>query len=404
MGYKGIAYMRRKLKQKEHRVNLRYEYYDMKNLVRDLQISTPPKLVAWNSALGWCAKSVDDLAARLRFKEFKNDYFGLNGIYALNNRDVLFRSGIHGALVTSCDFIYVSEGEDGFPRLQVIDGGNATGEIDPITGMLREGYAVLERDTGTKQPKTEAYFLPGVTYIYYTGVRDPKIYKNPAPYPALVPIIYKPDERRPFGHSRISRSNMSQVQGALRTIKRSEISAEFYSFPQKYINGLAEDAEMDKWQSAMSFLLQITKDEDGDKPEIGQFTTVSQTPHLEQLKMFASLFAGESGLTLDDLGFPQSNPSSEGAIKAAHESMRLAATDAQATFGTGFLNAGYIAACIRDGQTYQRDVFSETTPKWYPAFEVDSSSISSIGDAVVKINQVLPGYWTEDKLDELLGV
>jgi hypothetical protein len=120
--------------------------------------------------------------------------------------------------------------------------------------------------------------------------------------------------------------------------------------------------------------------------------------------MFASLFAGESGLTLDDLGFPQSNPSSEGAIKAAHESMRLTATDAQATFGTGFLNAGYIAACIRDGQTYQRDVFSETTPKWYPAFEIDSSSISSIGDAVVKINQVLPGYWTEDKLDELLGV
>lgn len=404
MAYKGIAYMRRRLKQKQERVNLRYEYYDMKNLVKDLGISTPPQLRAWNSALGWCAHSVDDLANRLQFKQFNNDDFGLNEIFAANNKDVLLRSGVHGALVTSCDFIYISEGEDEYPRMQVIDGGNATGEIDPTTHLLREGYAVLERDAQTKQPTIEAWFIPGETHIYYNGVLNPKIFKNPAPYPLLTPLIYRPDERRPFGRARITRAGMGHVQSALRTIKRSEIAAEFYSFPQKYVNGLAEDAELDKWQSAMSFLLQITKDDDGDKPELGQFATVSQTPHLEQLKMFACLFAGESGLTLDDLGFPQSNPSSEEAIKAAHSRMRLAARDAQASFGTGFLNAGYLAACVRDGMMYQRNVFSDTTPKWYPAFDLDPTSVASAGDAIVKINQVMPGYWTEEKIDELLGL
>lgn len=404
MATKGMPYLKKKLAAKSIRVETRYRYYDMKNLVKDLGISTPPQLRAWNSALGWCAKGVDCLGDRLVFRGFKNDNFGLNDIYAMNNRDVLFRSAIHGALVTSCDFIYISEDETGFPRMQVIDGGNATGEIDPITGMLTEGYAVLARDSTTKQATIEAYFVPGCTYIYYTGVRHPKAFPNKAPYPLLAPIIHRPDEKRPFGRSRITRACMQQVQGALRTIKRSEIAAEFYSFPQKYISGLADDAQFDKWQAAMSFLIQITKDEDGEKPTVGQFTTVSQTPHLDQLKMFAALFAGETGLTLDDMGFPQSNPSSEDAIKAAHENLKLAAKGAKGTFGTGFLNAGYLAACVRDDMPYQRDVFYETEPRWYPTFDVNASSLSSIGDAIIKINQAVPGFMTEERIEDLLGV
>lgn len=404
MATKGIAYLRRKLASKKPRIDIRYKYYDMKMLTKDLGISTPPALREWNSSLGWAAKGVDCLSDRLVFREFRNDNFGLNEIYNMNNRDVLLRSAMHGALITSCDFIYISEDESGYPRLQVIDGGNATGEIDPITNLLTEGYAVLQRNPTTKRPEVEAYFVPGCTYIYMTGVSKPKAYQNKAPYPLLVPVIYKPDSMRPFGHSRITRAGMSHIQGALRTIKRSEIAAEFYSFPQKYISGLAEDAELDKWQAAMSFLIQITKDEDGDKPTVGQFTTVSQTPHLDQLKMFASLFAGETGLTLDDMGFPQSNPSSEEAIKAAHENLKLAATSAKGTFGTGFLNAGYLAACVRDNMAYQRDVFWETSPRWYPTFEVNSSALSSIGDAIIKINQAAPGFMTDERIEDLLGV
>ena len=127
----------------------------------------------------------------------------------------------------------------------------------------------------------------------------------------LVPVIYRPDAVRPFGHSRISRANMSIVNSALRTIKRSEISAEFYSFPQKYVTGLSNDAEaMDKWKATMSSLITFTKDEEGDSPSLGQFTQQSMTPHTDQLRMFAALFAGETGLTLDDLGFATENPSS----------------------------------------------------------------------------------------------
>lgn len=402
--YKGIEYLRAKLNKKRARVQRRYAYYEMKHLVKDLGISTPPQLKAWNSSLGWCSRAVDELADRLVFKEFQNDNFGLNEIYSNNNADVLFDSAIIGALITSCDFIYISEDDIGYPRMQVIDGGNATGIIDPITNMLTEGYAVLQRDDKTGAPVVEAYFIPGCTYIYTKGERTPQAYPNAAPFALLVPIINRPDARRPFGHSVISRSCMDLQTMAIRTLKRSEISAEFYSFPQKYINGLAEDAELDKWSTAMSALLQITRDEDGEKPVIGQFQQASMTPHLDMLKMCASAFAGQTGLTLDDLGFPTANPSSYEAIKAAHESLARTGRKCQRTFGTGFLNAGYLAACVRDNRTYPREIFAETKPKFEPMFAADAQTLSGIGDAIIKIQQAAPGYLTEEKINDLLGL
>lgn len=403
MDYKGIDYLRKKLGYKANRIRLRYKFYEMKNVTKDFNISTPPQLINWMNCLGWCSKAVDTLADRLVFREFVNDNFNINEIYNMNNPDILFDSAILCALISSCCFIYISNDETGFPRLQVIDGYNATGIVDSFTGMLTEGYAVLSRnDEGI--PVEEAYFIPGKT-IYYRNKKMVDTYDYNVPYPLLVPIIYRPDAIRPFGHSRISRACMSIVGSAIRTVKRSEIAAEFFSYPQKYITGLSQDAEaLDKWRGAMSSLLSFTKDEDGDSPTIGQFTQQSMTPHTEQLKMFAGLFAGETGLTLDDLGFVSDNPSSSEAIKASHENLRLMARKAQRTFGSGFLNAGYLAACMRDDFSYLRKNVYLTKAKWEPVFEPDSSTLSLIGDGAIKINQAVPGYIGKENLRDLTGI
>lgn len=404
MNYKGIPYLQNILAMKNLRVMLRYGFYEMKNFTFDFGISTPPELRYWNSVVGWCAKGVDSLADRLDVRAFKNDVFNLTQIYDLNNKDVLFDSAMIGALISACDFIYISEDASGFPRLQVIDGGNATGIIDPITNLLTEGYAVLERDQ-MGLPTKEAYFTFEYTAYYENGVLvDSR--PNKAPYPCLVPVIFKPDAKRQFGHSRISRACMSIVGSALRTIKRSEISAEFYSFPQKWATGVDNNAEqMDKWAAAMSAMMKFGLNDDGqDHVKLGQFSQQSMEPHVEQLKMFASLFAGEVGLTLDDLGFPQSNPSSYDAIKAAHENLRLTAKRAQKSFGIGFINAGYLAACIRDNYKYQRIQLANTSILWMPVFPADVSMLGAIGDAVSKIGEMLPDYLTEEKLFELTGI
>lgn len=117
-----------------------------------------------------------------------------------------------------------------------------------------------------------------------------------------------------------------------------------------------------------------------------------------------SVFAGETGLTTDDLGFVSDNPSSAEAIKAAHETLRLSVKKAQHTFGAGLLNAGMLAACIRDGFPYKRSEFYQTKPAWQPIFEPDSTSLSGLGDCVSKLNTAVPGYLDKDTIKDLTGI
>lgn len=403
--YKGIVELRQFLNGvKRDRIKTRYEYYDMKNITKYLKGAIPEQLRWMHSVLGWCSKSVDALENRLVFREFDNDRFNMNAIFQMNNSDILFSSAILSALICSCSFIFIEPDADGQPTLRAVDGGDATGTFDNQTYMLTEGYAVLERDDKTRLPIREIYTVAGRTDYYEHGKLVSSI-ANKLPYAALVPIVYRPDIVRPFGHSRISRASMSYTQGALRTLMRSEICAEFYAFPQKYILGLSPDAdELDNWKASIASILRIDKDEDGDKPTVGQFNTSSMTPYLDQLKTFASLMAGEASLTMDDLGFSSTNPSSSEAIKAAHENLRLTARKAQRSFGTGFLNAGYLAACMRDDYQYKRNEIYGAKALWEPIFEPDMSALSLIGDGVIKINQAVPGYIDKKNLRNLTGI
>ena len=402
----GLLYLRNQLAMRRLRIQKRYNYYEMKNGVAYFHTLIPKEFMYMSEVLGWCGKAVDSLGDRLCFREFENDNFYFNEIFRMNNRDVLHDSAILGALIASCSFVYISPDIDGFPRLQVIDGGDATGISDPITGLLTEGYAVISRKEN-KEPDIEAYFLPYATEYYQNGRMFRRDFHK-SPYPLLVPIVFRPDAKRPFGHSRISRACMSIQQGALRTLLRSEVSAEFYSFPQRYITGLANDSDdgdpFEAWKATMSSFIAFTKDEDGGSPHLGQFSQQSMTPYTEQLRTFAALFAAETGLTLDDLGFVTDNPSSAEAIKAAHENLRLIARKAQRTFGSGFLNVGYLATCVRDNFPYKREQFYLTAPVWEPVFEPDAAMLSSIGDGVGKINQAVPGYFNERNLSKLTGV
>lgn len=400
----GIDYLKNKLTSRKVRVKTRYAYYEMKNGIEDFSSIIPERFKWMSACLGWCAKAVDTIADRVVFDSFDNDDFKIGEIFRLNNSDVLFDSAVLSALISSCSFIYIGIDDSGYPKLQVIDGQNATGTIDPVTNMLTEGYAVLERDKNDK-PVLEAYFQPYQTDYYVNGkYAEEMTFRHSAPYALLVPIINRPDAKRPFGHSRISRACMSLTQSALRTLRRSEVSAEYYSVPQKYVLGLSEDAEFNNRMASISSFLDFRKDEDGDKPTVGQFQQQSMTPFTDQLKTIASMFAGETGLTIDDLGFSTSNPSSSEAIKASHENLRLTARKAQRIFGTGFLNAGYLSACVRDNYEYDRKAFANTKPLWLPIFEPDYASLGTIGDAILKINQAYPDFLGEKNIRQLTGL
>ena len=398
----GIDKLRNRLTIKSARVALRYSFYEQKNIFRSYNLVIPARWNALSVAIGWATKAVDCLADRLVFREFEHDSYGMNNVFMMNSSDVLTDSAILAALISGCSFVYISEGENGEPRLQVLDGASATGIMDPITRMLTEGYAVLERDATSGSPTVEAYFTPDQTVIYRGN--EAVAYQNPAPYPLLVPIVHRPDAKRPFGHSRISRACMAIQDAAARDLQRAEVSAEFYSFPQKYVTGLSPEAEFNNFQASISSFLSFSTDEDKQHPILGQFQQQSMTPFVDMLRMYAGMFAGETGLTLDDLGFPSVNPSSAESIKANHESLRVAARKAQRDFEISLLNVGYLAACLRDGEPYARNQVYGTRVCWEPIFELDTNAIGMLGDAAIKLNNAVPGYVTEKTLADLTGI
>lgn len=404
MELRGIDYLRRKLESCRARVNLRYKHYAMKYYEAPIGITIPANIRAqYQSTLGWTAKGVDSLADRIVFREFGNDDFNVTEIFNRNNPDIFFDSAILASLIGSCSFIYISKDEDDEVRLQVIESSNATGVIDPITGLLVEGYAVLARDD-YGQATLEAYFEPNATHFIPKNGRPYSI-NNPTDIPLLVPVIHRPDAVRPFGRSRITRAGMYYQKYAKRTLERADITAEFYSWPQKYILGLDPDAEpLEKWQATVSSLLTISASDNGEKPNVGQFSTASMSPFTEQLRTAAAGFAGEMGLTLDDLGFVSDNPSSVEAIKASHENLRLAGRKAQRSLGAGFLNVAYVAACLRDEIRYARSQFVRTKVKWEPLFEADANMLTMIGDGAIKLNQAIPGYIDGETIRDLTGI
>ena len=226
-----LDFLRKKLNIYEPRIRTRYKQYDMKYQDANLSVVIPKEVShRYRSVMGWCSKAVDALADRLVFRDLEFDYLDMMSIFNRNNPDILFDNAILSALIASCSFIYISKDERDEVRLQVIEADNATGSIDPITGMLKDGYAVLERDK-EGNAVLEAYFEPYRTVIITTvnSKEHFQEYKHSAPYPLLVPIIHRPDAVRPFGRSRITRSAEYWQALAKRTLERAEVTSEFHS-------------------------------------------------------------------------------------------------------------------------------------------------------------------------------
>ena len=45
-----------------------------------------------------------------------------------------------------------------------------------------------------------------------------------------------------------------------------------------------------------------------------------------------------------------------------------------------------------------------TKPIWEPVFEPDAAMLSQVGDAVMKINQAIPGYFDKRTLRDISGI
>jgi len=380
-----IEILRGKLAGKQNWIRQKYNVYEMKHQPFDPSPVIPAKeKTNYNTQLGWCTNAVDSLANRLAIDSFENDLFGMWDVYKLNSPDILFDSAIKSALISACSFVYVSADDDEI-RLQVIDGRYATGEMDPVTHLLKEGYAILDCDE-LGNPVLEAYFTADETVYIDKRTHGETHIANPTGYPLLVPIMYRPDSGdRIFGQSRISKDLIDIQNKARFTITCLEVAREFGAFPQKYVVGLAQDAEFDSLKNAYKQMLAIDKDGDGDRPVVGQFAQISLSSYLELLKEYKEQFDKSAGLD-------------------SHEALEVVARKAQDTFGACFLNVGLVATCLRDSAHYKRNEIYNTSVIWRPVYSIDNSVISTFGDGILKLNQAIPNALSAKAIRKLTGL
>lgn len=408
------------LEARAPRNKTRSEYYDARYVLRDLAISIPPKFRTFDAVLGWPAKAVDSLSRRCNLDGFviagqTSQDLGVDVLWDANNMDIEASMAHDSAFIHSCAFICTILGDTqaGEPEvlMMVKDANNATGLWDPRRRSLRAALSIVEREVPGGSPLQLIMYLPDrVLTMTRDTVGGPWTIDERVHGLGRVPVeplVYRPRLARPFGSSRISRPVMSLTDSALRTVVRSEIGAEFYTAPQRWALNLPQEAfEGGGWNAIMGRVLLVeppSADENADpnfKPEVGQFPQMTMQPHNDQLRMFATMFAGETSIPVSSLGIIQDNPSSAEALYASKEELVIEAEHADRAFGVGWTRAVRNALMLRDGLTDMPAELLRLRAKWR---DPSTPSQAAAADAMAKQINVLPWIGESEVALERLG-
>lgn len=303
-------------------------YYDSHNLLKDLRISLPPAMRSVQAALGWPRKGVDALARKHVFEGFSLsgslDPFDVNEMFERNEFELELAQAFVSAYKHAVAFITTTAGDTskGEPAvmIQARSAEDSTALWDRRRRELSAGLAVIETTEEGDASECVLYLRHDVIRLYSVGgVWSAERLGNRTGRVLMEPIVYDPQLNRPFGHSRITREVRYLTDAGIRTLLRSETSAEFYASPQRWVLGAKEDAfkDLDRWKAVMGRMLALDLNEEGEKPEVGQFAQLSMQPHLEMYRQMAQNFCAATNLPQSSVGIYADNPTSAEAMQAA---------------------------------------------------------------------------------------
>lgn len=387
---------------------LRMRYYNGKNKLKDFGISIPPKLLNVETVVGWPKKAVDEMATRSRFDGFTaTDPQVQADLNALARRSALkrkYRMGVQSELIHSCCFATVGMTDAGV-AVDLFSAEDAAARWDESLGQIAYGMVITDYRDG----------MPSEVRLYTDNAvvdawqNDSGFWQwSEEPYimgrPAMEALIYRPTYDKPFGQSRITKAVMSITDSAVRESLRTEISAEFFTSPQKYLLGADRDAfeETTKWEAYIGNIFAVGRNEDGDVPQFGQLSQGSMAPHTEYMRTLAARFSGETNVPISSLGVIHDNPSSAEAIYAASEPLIIECED----LNDGNRDTLYNVACMALAAQYDVPVaeLTELQRDFTPNFRNPAMpSVVSQADAMIKVASVVPGFAGTDTFFEQIG-
>lgn len=369
-------------------------YHDAEQAFKDLGLTLPPQLRSAKFYLGWATMAVRKPAMRSQFEGLRlpgsDDPFELGSILAANNFGLELGQGIVSAYKHGMSLVTVAKGGAGEVPVQ-IQGHSAESSAaiwDRRRRRIASALTVSAMDVD--KPTEFLVYLPDVVLRCAragSGWRAERI-ENKIGRTLAVPLTNDPQLNRPFGRSRITNPVMALCDMAVRAYVRMEGNAEFYSSPQLAVLGMEADAtegltESKKFKLAMDRLLALSRDADGNVPELKQLQQATMTPHSDMLRTVASAFSGETGIPLNSLGVIHDNPASAEAIRAAEHDLLIDATyHNKYVHSTAVTGIAKLTVMVRDGLSEPPDEAWRLSASFAdPEFR----STSANADAYVKL-------------------
>lgn len=381
----------KRLNEKWVRNQLRRRYYEGHNALKDLGISIPPQLKSVEVVVGWPAKAVDSMVDRNTLQRMVSTSGSvamdalLSELWESNRLAIEVPSAHTSALVHSCAFVFLGRGVVGSGEPEVVISVKSAEDASAIWDSRRRcvlaAISIDDRNMTTAAATLLHVYLPAmdgrpgrvmrISPNSWGAMEAVEVATFSGPVPVEI-LPYQPTLTRPFGRSRITRAVMYQTDAAMRTMLRTEVGAEFFNAPQRYALGADEDAFTDSsgnpvpaWTVMLGRLLTLTKDEDGDLPQVGQFAQQSMVPNLDQLRSIAQMFASEASLDVGSLGIVQDNPSSAEAIRARHEELGIKIENWRSSVLTPtWKRIAGRAAMMVDGSSALASEISSITAQW----------------------------------------
>lgn len=393
----------------------RNRYYEGKNVLKNLEIAIPPSLANVETVVGWPQKAVDSLAVRSRFDGFvcadDEAQDVLDRLVRQNHLKRQYRQIVQSELIYSCAFVTVSQGDTakGEPNvlMQLRGAENAAAVWDSRRGRIAYGMTV---DSVDKHGRPKGYGLYTDDAVVHfalnpnTNLWDWWSVAHSNGRPTMEVFAYRPTENKPFGQSRITPAVMSLTDSAVREALRTEVAAEFFTSPQKYLLGADADAfgNKTKWEAYIGNIFAIGRDENGDIPQFGQLSQGSMQPHTDYMRSLAARFSGETNVPISQLGVIHDNPSSAEAIYAASEPLIIEAEDLNDGNREALQNIAVMAVAAALGVSVDR-MTSEQADIVANFKNPAMPSIVSQADAMIKIASAVPEFADTSVFWEELG-
>ena len=389
----------------------RRRYFEGKARPKTLGISIPDN-VRLDVSCSWPEKAVMSLANRSGFDGYVGaDSEQLAELVARTRLVDKYARALPSELIYGCTFATLTN-RDGNAQVNYHSAETASGIWDNDKQRISAGLAIIDG----KKSNVDDMYRPSLVNVYMDDVTwvisrtDTGWAAQAAPHdmgrPMMEPMTYRADVSKPFGRSRITRAVMTLTDNYLREMERVEVSAEFYTNPQRWATGLSDDQLesliQDKWKFVTGSIMGFTDNPTtGDAPSLGQFAQMSMGPHIDYINSLANQFSGVTSIPVSDLGVVQSTYVSAEAVQTAAANLCIEAESLNRSNQAALDNIAAMALAIETNgdfeQTSQLDFTAHFTDPRKP-------SLVAQADAMLKAIQAVPKLAQSDYALEQLGI